>query len=226
MEKIKTGIPGFDDLVEGGFNINSVNLVSGGPGCGKTIFSLQYLWNGLENFGENGIFISLEENIDDLRLDALKFGWDFKKYEEKGMFKFVYFHPYDAIDLPQLLEEEIKSVNARRVVIDSISVYGMTLESDFEVRKGLYELISHLKKLGCTTIITTEIVEDGRGKSIYSRFGVEEFLSDSIISLSFESMGGAFSRSLIIRKMRRTKNDDDIHPIEITDNGIAVHELS
>jgi KaiC/GvpD/RAD55 family RecA-like ATPase len=224
MAKVPTGIPGFDELIEGGFNDNSVNLLAGGPGCGKTLFCLQYLWNGVTKYKENGLFISFEENINDLRQDAATLGWDFEEHEKKGKMKFVYFHPYELRDIHRELENQVRTVGAKRVVIDSTSVYGMTLETPFEVRKGLFDLTLILKKLGCCALLTTEVA-DGHGSGKLSRFGVEEFLADSIILINFESMGGEFSRSLIVRKMRRAKNNEDIHPLEISGEGLKVHSL-
>jgi len=221
MQKVPTGIPGYDELVEGGFNPGSVNLMAAGPGCGKTLFCLQYLWNGITKFKEPGLFISFEENIHDLKSDALAMGWNFDPYEKHGHFKFVYFHPYEVRNIHHELEKLIGQIHARRVVIDSTSVYGMTLETPFEVRKGLFDLTMILKKLGCVSILTTEQVDN----AAISRFGVEEFIADSITLITFESMGGDFSRSLQVRKMRRTKNDEDIHPLEIAYGGLKVHSL-
>jgi KaiC/GvpD/RAD55 family RecA-like ATPase len=224
MKKIPTGIPGFDELVGGGFNERSVNLIAAGPGCGKTLLCMQYLWNGVSKYDEPGLFISFEENIEDLKKDANAMGWHFDEYERHNKIKFVYFHPYEVRDIHRELERLITSIGAKRVVIDSTSVYGMTLETTFEVRKGLFDLTLILKRLGCVSLLTTEVPEGG-GVSKLSRFGVEEFLADSIVLITFESMGGEFSRSLIIRKMRRTKNDDDIHPLEISSHGLKVHSL-
>ena len=218
--RIQTGIPGFDDLVEGGFNPNSTNLVAAGPGCGKTIFCMQFLWNGATQYNEPGLFVSFEENIDDLKNDAQRFGWDFGKLD--GKVRFVYYATADMRDAVESIKRHIQETGAKRVVIDSTSVYGMMMETPFEVRKGLYELAAMLKSLNCVSLLTTEVTDAG---SKYSRFGVEEFLADSIVHISFESLGGAYSRSLIVRKMRRTKNNEDVHPLEIGPNGIIVHNI-
>jgi len=222
MNKVATGIPGFDELIEGGFNSKSVNLIAGGPGCGKTLFCLQFLWNGVTHHDEHGLFISFEENIDDLKQDAAALGWDFEEYERQNKIKFVYFHPYEVRDIHRELEKQILAVGAKRVIIDSTSVYGMTLETSFEVRKGLFDLTLILKRLGCVALLTTEVPE-GVGNSNLSRFGVEEFLSDSIVLISYESLGGDVPRSILVRKMRRTRNDSRIYPLKITDQGLVVH---
>jgi KaiC/GvpD/RAD55 family RecA-like ATPase len=224
MVRVPTGIPGFDELIQGGFNEKSVNLLAGGPGCGKSIFCMQFLWNGLTKYNQNGVFISFEEAIDDLRKDALEFGWDFAKYESEGKFKFIYFQPYEVTGINEEIRRIVNEVNAKHVVIDSSTVYGMALDKTFDIRKGLFELCSNLKMMNCVSILTTEI-QEGSTTLKHSHFGVEEFLADSIILLSFESMGGEFSRSLMVRKMRRTKNDEDIHPLEINSTGVVVHNI-
>ncbi|MBN2457773.1 hypothetical protein JXB31_01430 [Candidatus Woesearchaeota archaeon] len=224
MERIPTGIPGFDELVQGGFCPRSVNLIAGGPGCGKSIFCMQYLWNGLTQMGENGIYISFEENVDDLRKDALELGWDFAKFEHEGRFKFIYFQPYEVTCVHTEIQRLINEIGAKRVVIDSTTVYGMALETVFEVRKGLFDLCTTLKLMDCVTIMTSE-VQEGNNTYKLSHFGVEEFLADSVTVLSFESMGGEFPRSLMVRKMRRTKNDFDIHPLEINEKGLIIHTI-
>ncbi|MFH1053061.1 MAG: ATPase domain-containing protein [Candidatus Woesearchaeota archaeon] len=222
--RITSGIPKFDELCQGGFTRHSVNLISGGPGCGKSIFCMQFLWHGVTRMNEPGVFVSTEEEVDDLKEDALKFGWDFSQLEKEKKLVFIYFNPYDMTGLKDNLNSAIRKVNAKRVVIDSISVYGMGLENDFEVRKALYDLSLFLKETGCTSLMTSEIVEDSNGIKL-SRFGVEEFLADSIVVIRFESMGGDYSRSLLIRKMRRTNNNEDIHPLEISNKGLFVHSL-
>jgi KaiC/GvpD/RAD55 family RecA-like ATPase len=220
-ERIPSGIPGFDELVSGGFNRESVNLIVGGPGCGKSLFCLQFLWNGITQHGEEGLFVSFEEDLDELREDARAIGWDFGPHEASGMMRFMKVNPYAMQDVHYQILEEILRSNAKRIVMDSVSIYGLFLHSSFEVRKDLIDLaIALKKKRNCVTLLVAESV----GNKI-SRFDVEEFLCDSIIFFSFESMGGQFSRSLIVRKMRRTKNDEDIHPLEITGTGLVVHSL-
>ena len=224
MERMPTGIPGFDGLIGGGFVPRSVNLVSGGPGCGKSIFCMQFLWNGSTKFNQPGLFISFEENVTDLKEDAKAFGWDFDSIEHNKV-HFMYYHPYDVMDVHEQIAEMIKKTGAKRVVFDSTSVYGMTLESKYEVRKALYELSEELKKHDCVSILTSEIVEsDMAGGSKYSRFGVEEFLADSIINISFEGIG-EIPRNIKVRKMRRTNINSNVHSLKIDSEGLSVHIL-
>ena len=93
---------------------------------------------------------------------------------------------------------------------------------DFVVKRFVYGFISDLKDTECTTLITSEAPEKGE---FLSRDTISEFLADAVLLLTFESMGGEYSRSLLIRKMRGTKNDEDIHPLEISSSGLIIHDL-
>ncbi len=152
-----TGIDGLDELIEGGLPENSVTLVSGGAGTGKTLFCCQYLWEGIQN-GENGLFITMEEDVDDILEDAKEFGWEFSDYQDDGRFDITFMNPF-SIDsgFDDHIRKEIEDVDADRVVIDSTSVMGMYTDDEGDIRRQLYELIKELKRSGVTTILTAEI---------------------------------------------------------------------
>ncbi len=220
-KRVPTGISGLDKIISGGFIPNSVNLVSGGAGTGKTVFALQFLYEGAKR-GEKVLFISMEEDLNDLKDDAKIFGWDFNKLEDEGKAKFVYIYPYEITNFQTLLINEITRVNAKRVVIDSTSVLGMALDNEFEVRKQLYALASQLKRVGCTSILTSEIVDTEANK--FSRFGVEEFVADSVITMHYlkNPKNNKVTRAMKIIKMRRTLIPHDPIKIKITKSGIKV----
>ena len=88
MERVKTGIPGFDEILDGGIPVRNVVLLAGGPGTGKSILGQQFLHSGLAN-GEPGVFVALEEHPVQVRVNAHRFGWDFKKFEEEGLLAIV-----------------------------------------------------------------------------------------------------------------------------------------
>ncbi len=215
--RVKTGISGFDKLCQGGLVNKSVNLISGAPGTGKTIFALQFLHNGI-NEGEKGAYFSFEENIEDLKKDALMFGWEFDILEREKKCRFVYVYPYELTNFQSQMLNEIARLGAKRVVIDSTSAFGMALENDYEVRKSLFLIMSELKKLDCTAILTSEIVSSDNVGSNISRFGVEEFVADSVITMHNDPK----SRSLEIIKMRRTNHSKGFIPFKITDKGIVI----
>lgn len=209
-----------DDLIEGGLPEGSVTLVSGGAGTGKTIFCCQYLWHGLEN-GENGLFVTMEEDADDILDDAAEFGWDFEDHTKEGSFNIQFLNPFQVSGgFDDRIREFMEEVDADRVVVDSTSVIGMYSKNKGEIRRQLYELIKELKRAGVTAILTSEIpqIEEGR----MSRFGVEEFVTDGAILLSGFSLGEATFRSLQVVKMRRTDIEEDICNLNIGDEGISV----
>ncbi len=218
-KRIKTGVDLLDSLLQGGFLEGSANLVTGETGTGKTIFGLQFLWYGLQK-GESCIYITLEETPEDIKADAASFGWDFAKYEEKGLCRIIYHDPAQVNNLGSVLIDEIKSIRAKRVVLDSTSLVGMALQDESRIRKMLYNIINVIKRTGCTAVLISEIPESSE---MLSRFGIEEFVVDGVIVLNYlEYASGGLDRSMIIRKMRRTNHGKDIYPMEITEKGIVL----
>lgn len=221
-ERVSTGIPGLNELIEGGFVKGSVTLLSGSAGTGKTLFCSQYLWHGLQN-EENCLFVTLEEDPEEIKLDAKEFGWDFEAYEDEGRFRIMYLNPFkDSGGFVDRIRGAIEDIDADRVVVDSTSVMGMYDENPGRIRERLYDLVRKLRRQNVTAIITGEIPRGEEGK--VSRFGVEEFVSDGLIVLRGLGMAGEMGRRLVIEKMRRTDFEEDIFPLEFTDDGLRVEE--
>jgi KaiC/GvpD/RAD55 family RecA-like ATPase len=149
VERIKTGIPGFDNLVQGGFPQGFNILVTGAPGTGKTIFGLQYLYNGAMS-GENGLYISLDSSDGTVRTQAKQFGWDITKLEKQGKLAILDI-PQDKskVNLFNLIEEGVREVNAKRLVFDSLAAFAINMDQ-FAIEVGSAEMItingSDLKK--------------------------------------------------------------------------------
>jgi KaiC/GvpD/RAD55 family RecA-like ATPase len=220
--RITSGIPGLDPLIEGGFLENSVNLVTGETGTGKTTFCLQFLWEGLQK-GETGVYITLEQSPEDIKADAAHFGWNFDAYEKKGLCRVIYHDPAQVNNLGTVIVDEIKTLKAKRLIVDSTSLIGLSLENKSQVRKMLVNIINVIKRTGCTALLISEIEEESKG---LSRYGVEEFVVDGVIVLNYlEYATGDLNRSLIIRKMRRTAHGADIYPTEITRKGVIVKKV-
>ena len=220
--RVSTGIPGLDPLLEGGLMENSVNLITGETGTGKTIFCSQFIWSGLQK-GETGLYITLEERPEDIKADALMFGWDFESFEKKGLCRIIYHDPAQVNNLGSVIIDEIKNLKAKRLVIDSTSLIGLNINEQSQIRKVLLNIVNIIKRTGCVALLISEIPEDMKA---LSRFGVEEFVVDSVVILNYlEYASGELNRSLIIRKMRHTKNDEDIHSLEISSKGIVVHKI-
>jgi len=128
LERVKTGIPGFDELIEGGIPKGFNILLVGQPGTGKTIFGLQYLVNGAMN-GENGIYVSLDSPNELVKAQARQFGWDVDALEKEGKITFLKI-PLDKpkINLFDMLEEEIKAAHAERLVFDSLADFAINID--------------------------------------------------------------------------------------------------
>jgi len=212
VKRITSGIKGLDELIEGGLIENSVTLVTGETGTGKTLLCAQYIYEGAVK-GEPGVFITLEETPEDIRNDALQFGWDFEKYEKKKLIRLIYHDPVQVNNLDSVIMGEINSIKAKRLVIDSTSLIALNMDNAAQIRRKVFSIINTIKRNNLTAIITSEIPE---GSKALSRFGVEEFVVDGVIVLHYLGIGEVSARSLTIRKMRRTTHGNDVYPLEIT----------
>ncbi len=232
--RVATGIKGLDEILDGGFPTNSTLLVTGGPGAGKTIMCLQFLMHGVEN-GENGVFISMDERPDDLRKEALTFGWDLHKHEKEGKLiivdvsyprsglpsseKYQIEMPFTLDTIVRTVYEVITEINCKRVVIDSLPAFGLHFDDEAEVRIAVHRLNNLLLSSGCTSIITSEIIP---GKEGVSRFGVEEFIARGIILFEVYKEGKDFKRAITILKMRETNYELQRYSFKIGNKGIEV----
>jgi KaiC/GvpD/RAD55 family RecA-like ATPase len=219
-ERIKTGIPGLDDLINGGLIPKSLSLLTGTTGTGKTILSSQFVFTGLKEFDQPAVYVSFEEPIESIKENCLEFGWDFSPYEKKEKIAFVKYDPFHVEDIYELVETNVKKINAERVVIDSVSALGLYVRDTPEIRRTIFNIAFLLRKLSCTTILISEILPM---QEALSRFGVEEFVSDGVVVLYYNKVGSQFSRALTIWKMRNTEHSNKIHPYKITSKGITVY---
>ena len=233
IKRVKTGIPGMDEILHGGIPERNVVLLSGGPGTGKTIFSQQFLWNGLQ-MGEPGIYVALEEHPVQIRQNMAQFGWDVKPYEEQGMFamvdaftagigkskeyeKYIVHDLTDIREFIDVLRQAIKDINAKRVVVDSVTT--LYINKPAMARSIILQLKRVLAGTGCTSIFVSQISVGERG---FGGPGVEHGV-DGIIRLDLDEIDGELKRSLIVWKMRGTSHSMRRHPFEITDKGITVY---
>jgi KaiC/GvpD/RAD55 family RecA-like ATPase len=221
FERVTTGIPGLDELIEGGLVKGSTTLVSGAAGTGKTIFCSQFIMEGLKN-DETCMFITLEEKPQDIIDDVKRFGWDFRKYIDEKKMYLDYQDPFQITDITSPMLDKIQQKKVQRVVIDSTAIFELYYEKPAEIRKQLFKLLTGLKSIGVTSIITAEMPEDS---GALSKFGVEEFVVDGVISLHYMGIGESSYGSLQVRKMRRTNHSKDVFPTEISDKGISVKKI-
>jgi KaiC/GvpD/RAD55 family RecA-like ATPase len=239
MERLCSGVEGLDEKMEGGFFKGSINLVTGKTGTGKSAFCTSFLYSGIKK-DEPGVYVTTEQKEEDIRADVeAMFNWNLKALEDKNLLKFLYLEPIIPIDfditkdvgkilkiyifdLYEKIEKIVKSINAKRLVIDSTTILEMFIEDDYMRRVGLMKLINNLKRLGVTAILTGSVPE---GTDLLSLSGIIEFFVDSVIKLEFMPVAEEFKRTLTIRKMRRTDHSIYIHPFEITKSGLKIIEI-
>jgi KaiC/GvpD/RAD55 family RecA-like ATPase len=204
VERVPSGIEGLDEIINGGFPKGSLIMLAGNPGVGKTIFSAQFLYNGIANYGENGVYVSFAENRESFLKNMHGLGFDFERLEKAGRFRFLDLLTVKEEAAPTILEamlREVVEVGAKRLVVDSFSALAQAFKEAHEVRVLLHTILSRIVRfLGCTTII---IVENPYGEAKIG-FGMEEFIVDGIIVLRRSRLDGRILRELELFKMRGT----------------------
>ena len=223
VERITSGISGLDQYIEGGFEKNSAILIAGGGGSGKTILGTQFLIHGIEKYNETGIYISFEESKKKFYMHMKRFGWDLERYENEGRFIFITYSPRDMADIvstgSRSLEKSIKEVNAKRIVIDSLSAYTVLFEKESEQREMLVSLFAMIERWDCTTVVIAE--EDQYPERHQSN--VMGFMADAIILLyTILKNNKDMIRGLQVFKMRGTDHEYRILPLAITEKGIIL----
>ncbi len=216
--RTSSGIPGLDALIGGGIPEGNLVVLSGDPGSGKSVFCWQFLYEGATKYNENAVYVSLEESDKIIIGNAKRFGWDFQELVSKKKMKIVTVELYDFERLKNVIEDTIRSIGAKRVVIDPGVIFRLFFDRELDARKRIVSLGKMLKKIGCTTIITNEIALD----KMASLYGLEEYVSDGVILLYHTKLKNRFVRSIGILKMRNTVISEQLKPIQITSKGIKV----
>lgn len=223
-EKIPTGVSTFDKMCSGGFNKESVNLIVGGAGSGKTIFSVQFLYGGLER-GEKCMYITFEEKRDEIYRNMLNLGFDLEKYEKAGKFIFIEYSPEKVKSMLEegggTLESLVYKEKINRLVIDSITSFTLLFESELSKREAALSLFDIIKRWKCTVLLTME-KELTKEELISGSESAMEFEVDSVILMFYLRLDGYRNRLIEILKMRGTKHSREIFPFEIGKGGIEI----
>ena len=232
VEKIRTMIEGFDEISHGGLPLGRTTLISGTSGTGKTLFSVEFLYNGIIHFNEPGVFVTFEESPSDIIRNAWSFSWDLQRLIDEGKLFILDASPdpegqdvvgnFDLSALIERLQYAIRKYKAKRVSVDSITAVFQQYEAMGVVRREIFRLVARLKLLNVTTIITTERREE---YGPVASFGVEEFVSDNVVIIRNVLEGERRRRTSEILKLRGTTHMKGEYPFTITNAGINIFPL-
>jgi circadian clock protein KaiC len=223
LVRTSTGVAGLDEMTGGGLLRKSVTLVGGDSGTGKTTFCLQFLYTGLTECGENGLYISFGQAREDIFQTASIFGWNFEEFERQGKFVFVHYQPKDLLDIITqgggTIRDTIESFNVTRVVLDPLTSFSLLFEKDaYREQQTLLELFQLLHDLGCTTLVVSE--EPARIDNATSSRA--DFLSDGIIHFYTLRVNNARVRAVEVLKMRDSRTNNNVCSMVLDEGGIRV----
>jgi circadian clock protein KaiC len=227
FEKIPSGIKGLDEITDGGLPKGRPALVSGGPGCGKTLFAMEFIARGIIDYNEPGVFIAFEEKIDDLKKNFTSLGFDLEDLVKTK--KLVLDHitidrseieetgEYDLEGLFIRLGAMIDEVGAKRVAIDTLEAIFSGFANEAILRSELRRLFLWLKDRGITAVVTGE-----RGDRTITKYGLEEYVADCVITLDHRVTNQIATRRLRVVKYRGSIHGTDEYPFLISSDGISV----
>jgi circadian clock protein KaiC len=231
IEKSPTGIVGLDEITYGGLPKGRPTLLCGSAGCGKTLFSMTFLYNGAVKYGEPGVFIAFEERPEELikNVGSLRYDVQTLMDEKKLAIDYVHIDPnqidesgeYDLEGLFIRLGFAIDSVGAKRVVIDTVETLFGGLKNQLVLRSELRRLFDWLKEKGVTAIITGE-----RGDGSLTRYGLEEYVADCVILLDNRVEDQLSTRRLRLMKYRGSAHGTNEYPFIIDEQGITVMPIT
>lgn len=232
MQRMNTGIPGYDDLLEGGYFRDTVNIVIGESGTGKTVFGSQFLYSGTRN-GEKGLCIMTSESAAALKREMFSsFGWDLWALEESGMLFFVdianpELRLQKTIDMApteliksfkKLITHKIEELAPERIFIDSIEALFLAIDSQYKLRTLADDLFGLLREENVTSIISAG--------TTHNVSHIMEYCADSVTRLDRQISKNSLKRSIYVSKLRGSATLNQIYVLDITDAGINVVEGS
>jgi circadian clock protein KaiC len=228
MQKTPTGIEGLDKITSGGLPRGRTTLIAGGAGSGKTLFGMEFLVRGIEEYGEAGVAMTFEETPDELTANLASLGHDLQALQRRKKLTLDYVHverrqieetgEYDLEGLFIRLDHSIRAINAKRVVLDTIEVLFAGLRNEAIVRSELRRLFRWLKDRGVTSVITAE---SGDGTTL-TRHGLEEYVADCVIFLDHRVNEQISTRRIRVVKYRGSTHGTNEYPFMINADGISV----
>jgi len=232
LKKSPSGIAGFDEITGGGLPAGRPTIVCGGPGCGKTMFAMEFLIRGATEFGEPGVLMTFEETGEEMSRNVESLGFNLQSLvDKKKLFlDYVRIEPseiqetgeYDLEGLFIRLQHAVEAVGAKRVVLDTVEAIFSGFANEGMLRAEIRRVFRWLKDHGLTTVITAERGTDGS----LTRYGLEEYVSDCVVSLDHRVTDQISTRRMRIVKYRGSSHGTDEYPFLIDKKGFSVLPLS
>ena len=232
-----TDIPGVDKILGNqGIPRGHSILISGGPGSGKTTFAIQFLYKGITEHSEPGLYITLDENPEDIKKNMSKYGWDLYKLEEEKKLSFINVSPvrmstekagliqlgmkeFKLVKLLEAIRKGIREIQAKRIVIDPITIFILQYPDEIERMYAMRDLLADFRKNGCTNLLISEL----KGTGLEREHQFEEYLVQGVILLRTVIKDEKLSRMFQVEKMRGLAVDNQPRPYNITNSGIEVY---
>src|SRR6202040_3231695 len=227
LDKSLTGIAGFDEMTNGGVPKGRPTIVCGGPGCGKTMFALEFLVRGATEYNEPGVLMTFEETSEEMSKNVASLGFDLKTLaaRKKLVLEYVRIEPaeiqetgeYDLEGLFIRLQHAVESIGAKRVVLDTVEAIFSGFSNTGMLRAEIRRLFRWLKDRGLTTVVTAE-----KGDGALTRYGLEEYVSDCVIFLDHRVSDQISTRRMAVVKYRGSSHSADEVPFLIDERGFSV----
>lgn len=238
-EFARTGVKGVDEILANkGIPRSYVVFVIGSPGSGKTTLALQFLYNGVKDYGENGVYVSLDEEPDSLVKNAKAVGLDLSKMIKDDKIAIIDASPirflpgevklgdisvgkreFALISLIDAIKKNVERVGAKRLVVDPLATLILQYPDAAERRTAVLDLMQAIASTGCTTLLISELTTS----SLYRKYQFEEFLAQGVLILRKILRPGGMLRIFTVEKMRGVDHDTQPHPYKIGDGGIEVY---
>ncbi len=224
MKRVKTGVRGLDEMLNGGFLSRTANLFEGAPGTGKTTLGMQFIYNGIVHYNEPGIILTFEEFPQQYYRDAMTFNWDLSRLEKQNKLRIVMTSPeISRLDLQMVkgrISRMIAEIGAQRMLVDSLSYFERITPDPVELRQTIYNFVNSLKGMGLTLFLTRE-----SPALLGETPGLKEdwaFAVDSYSLLRYVEINSIVHKAILILKLRGSDHAKDIRQFEITPNGVQV----
>jgi len=234
--KTRSGIQGFDEILLGGLPKGRAIILSGPPGSGKSTFAMQFLYKGVKDYGEPGVYVTLSESPAEIRNNMKSYGWDIIKLERDGKLLLVDARPFSITEegfvapneslyrgeampfshLTDMTLAGVRRAGAKRLVIDSVTILAMQYVNKFYIRQGLMGMVQALSNQDCTSLLISETVQE-EGKT-----PTEWYIAPGVIVLHYARKGDTMERAVQVIKMRGTRHGEEIYPARISENGFTV----